>query len=277
MKKNFHAVISPHKFIPVLLNSTSEFEAHWAMNRPWVFSNFSHIAYFNEHDIHTFMKSLGATSTCYYDKNGAQAFLAIFGNKSILAFRGTQPIENMGKHHRKAGFIKKFRIKHFLRLQQTIDPLTLIYLNNDILADLKFILTLFDETRDTHVHHGLLGEIDKLWPDISRDIKLHATGIPLWVTGHSLGGAMATLAGMRYPFEAVTTFGEPRVGININDAFIAKNHFRYVNGDDPITRLPPERPFGYTHHGDLRTVIDSNGESSFLYDHSIIYYSENLK
>jgi hypothetical protein len=88
---------------------------------------------------------------------------------------------------------------------------------------------------------------------------------------------MATLAGMRYPFEAVTTFGEPRVGINIHDAFIAKNHIRYVNGNDPVPKLPPERPFGYAHHGDLKPINNHNNENSFLYDHSIIYYSENIK
>ena len=276
MSKSIQAVISPHKFTPALFESTSDFEELWQKNKPWLFSNLAHIAYFNEIDVKAFMKILGATDTYFYDKKGAQAFLSIWENKAVLSFRGTQPIEDKGKHHHKLGFLKKFRIKHFLPFPLPIDPLALIFLNNDILADLKFIPTSFDSMEKVNVHSGFLGEIDKLWADIVRDINQHVKGIPIWVTGHSLGGAMATLAGMRHPFEAVTTFGEPRVGFHINKAFEAKSHSRYVNGDDPVTKLPPELPFGYDHHGDVKRISDEDGETSFIYDHSIIYYSENL-
>ena len=34
----------------------------------------------------------------------------------------------------------------------------------------------------------------------------------LYVTGHSLGAAMAVVAGMSNKFDKVVTFGEPRVG-----------------------------------------------------------------
>ena len=100
---------------------------------------------------------------------------------------------------------------------------------------------------------------------------------PLCVTGHSLGGAMATLAGMLHSFEKVTTFGEPRVGIHIDKAFKSNSHIRYINGDDPVTKLPPELFYGYEHHGNPIHIADSDEETDFRYDHSIIYYSENLK
>jgi len=251
-----------------------DFELLWNTKQSFVFSSIAHIAYFHELKVDTFMTQLGANKTFFYDIKGAQAFLSIWENKAVLSFRGTQPIEDKGKHHHKLGFFRRFRIKHFLHLP--LDPLSLIYLNNDILADLKFIPTSFDGMDKVNVHTGFLGEIDKLWINILKDINQHVKDIPIWVTGHSLGGAMATLAGMRHSFEEVITFGEPRVGFHLDKAFKSKHHTRYVNGDDPVTKLPPELLFGYDHHGDPVHINDKDGETNMVYDHSIIYYSENL-
>lgn len=274
MSKSFESVFSPHKFIPSIIEKNMDFENLWKTNQDFLFSNIAHIAYFNELKIINFMKQLGAKNTSYYDVEGAQAFLSVWDNKAILSFRGTQPIEGTGKHHHKLKFSHKFRIKHFLHLP--LDQLSLVYFNNDILADLKFLLSTFDDIDKVEVHTGFLGELNKLWEEISIDLTEHINDIPIWVTGHSLGGAMATLAGMRHSFEKVITFGEPRVGIHIEKAFKSKVHTRYVNGDDPVTKLPPELLFGYDHHGTPIHIADRNGETDLKYDHSIIYYSENL-
>ena len=70
---------------------------------------------------------------------------------------------------------------------------------------------------------------------------------PLWVTGHSLGGALALLAAWRLQRSFVTvhevvTFGAPMIG---NDAAakafeqeFAGKIFRYVNLEDPVPLLP---------------------------------------
>lgn len=274
MSKSLEAVFSPHKFFPSLIDSDIDPNELWQNKPHWFLSNMAHIAYFNKNKIKTFLKKLGATKTFYYDKNGAQAFLSIWEDKAILSFRGTQPIEDMGKHHHKLGFFRKFRIKHFLHLP--LDKLTLTFLNNDILADLKFIPTSFDDIDDVTVHTGFLEEINKIWRDIEINIIQEVGTIPIWVTGHSLGGAMATLAGMRHPFENVITFGEPRVGLHIEKAFKAKNHIRYVNGDDPVPKLPPYLLFPYEHHGTPKHISDKDSGTDLKYDHSIVYYSENL-
>ena len=274
MSKSFESVFSPHKFVPAIIDKHLDFESLWKTNQDFVFSSLSHIAYFNEEKVNSFMKQLGANDTKFYDEDGAQAFLSVWDDKAILSFRGTQPIEAMGKHHHKLGFFKKFRIKYFWHLP--LDPLSLIYINNDILADLKFIPTSFDGMESVNVHSGFLAEINKIWSNILINIERDIGNLPFYVTGHSLGGAMATLAGMRHTFEKVTTFGEPRVGIHINNAFKSKNHTRYVNGDDPVTKLPPELLYGYDHHGTPIHIADRNGETDFRYDHSIVYYSENL-
>lgn len=62
---------------------------------------------------------------------------------------------------------------------------------------------------------------------------------PLYVMGHSLGGALATLATFKYPSVKTITFGQPPVG---DMAFV--NGFkhvveRYVNDLDPIPYLGP--------------------------------------
>jgi len=267
MNKSFEAVSSPHKFIPSIIKDNMNFERLWQTKQAFIFSSLSHIAYFNKIKVKSFMKALGAKKTVVYDHKKAQAFLSIWENKAILTFRGTQPIESIS-------FFQKVRIKYFLTFK--INPLPIIFNHNDILADLNLIPTSFDDINDVDVHSGFLGELDKLWNNIISDINQEVGDIPIWVTGHSLGAAMATLAGMRHSFESVTTFGEPRVGSNINKAFKSKNHNRYVNGDDPVTTVPPEFLFNYKHHGNLIPIQNKDGTTDLIYDHSIIYYSENL-
>jgi triacylglycerol lipase len=85
-----------------------------------------------------------------------------------------------------------------------------------------------------------------------------ASGKPLFVTGHSLGGALAALAA-KYcasrgvtPF-AVYTFGMPRVGgerfaREYNSSYLGAITYRLVHGDDIIPRVPPSQ-LGYRHVG----------------------------
>lgn len=272
MSKQFQKVVSPHKFVPSIINSDKTFNELWRDNPSWVFSNLSHIAYFRKDKVLNYMEKLGAEKTFFYNNEGAQAFLSIWEDKAILAFRGTQPIENPKKNRSKLNVFHKLIIKFFIKLP--INPFSLLFLNNDVLADFNFFQTPFNNK--VNVHSGFLEEVDKLWEDISKDIEQHASTLSTWVTGHSLGGAMATLAGMKHKFEAVTTFGEPRVGRKINLAFKSKRHIRYVNGDDPVTKLPPTFFSYYKHHGEKVRITDINGDTNFIYDHSIIYYSENL-
>lgn len=74
--------------------------------------------------------------------------------------------------------------------------------------------------------------------------RWHTPGHALWLTGHSLGGALATLAaadfkGQGRPVQQVMTFGAPRVG----DATFAQAYqlptIRFVNHHDPVPWVPP--------------------------------------
>lgn len=74
------------------------------------------------------------------------------------------------------------------------------------------------EQGDGRVHRGYARELDALGPDLVALAGDHAGGgRPIYVTGHSAGGALATLAARRLheaglPVRAAVVFSAPRVG-----------------------------------------------------------------
>lgn len=123
-----------------------------------------------------------------------------------------------------------------------------------------------------HVHHGFNAAVDAVFPQILAATKsLSDLGrgpfvVPLFVTGHSLGGAMAFLAALRlaklqFPVHAVYTFGQPRTGDSIfaadYDAALRDASFRFVNQEDAIPALPPWG-LGYRHCG-VEVFMPSGG------------------
>ncbi|MFP4248037.1 MAG: lipase family protein [Armatimonadota bacterium] len=82
-----------------------------------------------------------------------------------------------------------------------------------------------------------------------------ADGRRLWITGHSMGGALATLAApwlrqRGLPVSGACTFGAPMVGgvrlVNLFKRHPIDGFHRYVLKDDAVPRLPPE-PLRYQH------------------------------
>lgn len=70
---------------------------------------------------------------------------------------------------------------------------------------------------------------------------------PLFITGHSLGGALATIAAKKLTHKggiaSCYTFGSPRVG-NVDWAVGIKTPvYRVVNAVDPVTMMPPSGVF----------------------------------
>ncbi len=98
-------------------------------------------------------------------------------------------------------------------------------------------------------HRGFLEALAAIWePLFARlDDALKARERPLWVTGHSLGGALALLASWRLlqnfiPVHQVYTFGAPMIG-NAAAAQAFENEFsgkifRYVDREDLVPLLP---------------------------------------
>ena len=82
------------------------------------------------------------------------------------------------------------------------------------------------------------------------------SGKPIYVAGHSLGGAVAVVASAmigRDEVAACYTFGSPRVGNRTFDVYVKPPHYRIVNGWD-VVPLVPFTLMRYNHGGDPRYI-----------------------
>jgi len=105
------------------------------------------------------------------------------------------------------------------------------------------------------VHQGFLGSLNDLWAAAAAAIQLRAAQSPtkpIYVVGHSKGGAMANLAAVRcvtaFPTNPVIvcTFAAARSGDDNYAAAYARvvtNSTRYEYADDIVPHLPPSDAF----------------------------------
>ena len=127
---------------------------------------------------------------------------------------------------------------------------------SDMLANAKAWPTMSSEKSfKGWVHSGFLSSYRALHGRISDLLTNHANDFDtIMVTGHSLGGAMATISVpiLKGLFKTkdidCITFGAPRVGnARFREAFAQAVRFssRLVNQDDPVPKLPSSL---YYHH-----------------------------
>jgi hypothetical protein len=119
-----------------------------------------------------------------------------------------------------------------------------------------------------HVHPGFARAFQDVWnlaePRLA-EIQQRDPSKPIWLTGHSLGAALATLAAHKLGRDVVSalyTFGSPAVGDSTFASELDVPTFRFVNNSDLIARLPPSLPLeDYQPVGELH-FIDSSGAIS---------------
>lgn len=125
------------------------------------------------------------------------------------------------------------------------------------------------------IHEGFGLALSAVWAQVLEAIKDYQdAGQGLWITGHSLGAALATLATAKFlekPMQiprletrvrGLYTYGSPRVGNGdfakkYNELFRAQT-FRFVNNRDIVTRVAPRALLGYDHVGQVY-YIDKGG------------------
>lgn len=118
------------------------------------------------------------------------------------------------------------------------------------------------------VHDGFLCALNTIWRPLLRLMDATREKRRLWVTGHSLGAALATLATAKLriekaiPVTGLYTFGSPRVGNedfarNFDADFYYQN-YRVVNNNDVVPRIP-FRWMNYRHVGVFK-YFDATGK-----------------
>lgn len=232
-----------------------------------LFAELSLVAYMDHENAAKASETLGFDRVEFFDQDGAQAYLFSNSQDSVLAFRGTEPNDW-----------------------------------NDIQADINAVSAVAETIG--RVHRGFKEEVDHLWPRL--ELALVENRNTLWFAGHSLGGAMATISAGRCKLshiratpEGLFTYGSPRVGDKRYVNYCKLNHYRWVNNNDIVVRVPPMW-MGYRHAGKelylnsrgklrrlsglrrirdgLRGVIGSllRGRVDHLSDHSLVEYIQAI-
>jgi hypothetical protein len=104
------------------------------------------------------------------------------------------------------------------------------------------------------VHAGFQGAFESVIDEVKIEVEQEkAKGKTLWITGHSLGGAIATLTATWFQangidVEGVHTFGSPRVGNNFFAAGYAQlglqeRSWRWILEADPIPAFVANGPY----------------------------------
>ena len=128
-----------------------------------LFAKFAKMAYKPIAETRNFARSNGFTKTKLIDIEGAQVYFFNSKTDIVIAARGTQPSEL-----------------------------------NDLYADLEIFKA--DSVTGFKVHQGFKEEVDKVYDSILALVEQHhdkPVSKKIWVCGHSLGGAMATILAQR--------------------------------------------------------------------------------
>ncbi len=200
------------------------------LRRSLLFAEISLVSYMKPEQFDKAARRLGFQNTKYFDRDGSQAYWLTNEHDSVIACRGTEANEW-----------------------------------NDIKADLHAVFSLAETVG--HVHTGFKKEVDDLWPMIEKAIVNDRKD--LWFTGHSLGGAMASICAGRCLLshiqnepKEIYTYGSPRIGNKRYVNYSKTPHIRWVNNNDLVPTVPPAW-FGYRHTGEEH-YITHKGEVKML-------------
>ena len=138
---------------------------------------------------------------------------------------------------------------------------------NDIAADMDALLI---SDQDGRVHRGFRRYFDSVRADVMRFVSAYRSGHPgqpIYITGHSLGAALATLAfvALRDQASSLYTYGCPRVGdgefcAEIESLASSRACYRTVDNEDAVTHVPVPLPeLEYDHARVTLLWLDSVG------------------
>lgn len=235
----------------------------------YLFSVLSSLAYESEDELQDKTLYFDFDSVNFYDIDGAQAYCFYNNDTLIIACRGTESDDW-----------------------------------NDIVSNIQAYPTKLEH--GGRVHSGFKQEAYKIWNVVEDEI----TGYDykeVYFCGHSLGGAIATILSKEFSrkhknvkIKELYTYGSPRVGWRSFVKQLKIKHYRVVNNNDIVVKVPLAL-LGYCHHGDVvyinaygnirkmtffQRIKDTFrgavikwkiGKISSLHDHKILEYVRFLK
>lgn len=164
------------------------------------------------------LKKRGFTDVSTLNFGSSLGYVAMIGDAAVIMFRGTNPPEIQ-----------------------------------DWLANIN---TKSYESEDGNVHAGFWASYEALHDQLIEVLRQKQPK-RIWVTGHSLGGALAVVCSYRLMTDegkeiaGVMTFGQPRVGspefCKHMDLELRGRMVHFVNENDLVPRIPPS----FEHFGSL--------------------------
>jgi triacylglycerol lipase len=212
----------------------------------WWLAECSLLAYCRESDVKEALNSTTLQAELFQFQN-YQAYLIWDDSKVIVAFRGTELPKT----------------KSFAAFAESMF---------DWIGNFNIGLKPWAAVSgDAHVHAGFLSAATELFARIERRVNelIANDARPLWLTGHSLGGALATLcAHMFRPVQGVYVFGSPRVGDSAFAAHYDRPLWRFSNHSDVVVTVPPDwsLPFSFAReyqHAGRSVWFDANQTMSY--------------
>lgn len=202
-------------------------EAHTLQNA-LTLADFSHLAYFGPAYVEKQLKLWGYEPFRWVEdkKTDTQALVTGKGSHLVVCFRGT----SSGK---------------------------------DALVDTRFLKTKAFGGRGK-VHRGFNKALDSVWPQVQAAVDELGADKKIFVSGHSLGAALAQLAAHRFALSdhsiaGVYVYGSPRIGNpEFRDAYnelLEAKTFLHINNTDIVARIPP-RILGFRHLGGTPRQFD---------------------
>ena len=217
------AVIRSTNIDPISLEDLTRFDARTfgfsQLNMHWS-ARFSNLAYADAEDVEAALEEWGAEGGLL-DVNNSQVIVACTPQAAFVSFRGTEV--NVPD-----------------------------WAGN---ANLTLTQPFWDAQAGFDVHAGFNQALKDVWTALNKELEdreIFSRGLPIWLSGHSLGGALAALAALAFTHEfagkrsntiaALHTFGQPRVGdaecaLALDNA-LPSRYFRSINNRDIVPRVP---------------------------------------
>ncbi len=214
--------------IPSFVFDFDENATEHTLTNALALADLSHLAYYGPAFVEKQLRHWGYDAFQWVedDKSDTQAFVAGKGNHLAICFRGT----SSGK---------------------------------DVLVDTRFLKARAYGGRG-RVHRGFDNALGRVWEELRAAVDELGPDRKLFVSGHSLGAALAQLAAHRFALDGFTVagvyaYGSPRVGNpEFRDAYnemLEPATFVHINNKDIVARIPP-RILGFRHLGGGPLLFD---------------------